>query len=330
MKIVNLPSGFAAVVLLLPVPAMALPDDAADLQEIVTSEYGGDANAYVADKDGDFRRMGCRDRVDLVQQLLDDGLVLADVRPFHLEQFYDCATRNKNEAVFALVVEPRSIEILEQRSPVLSDVVARDNYAMTLALLQNGAERWIIRDWAKTNLTGEGHLLYAAKFAVDRNRNDAIRAFSDAGFADILADARQPGFVDLVTQIGSGSQGGGGGLLGGLADLALGAALGGSPTDFLIASAGTSVLDRGEDDGSAPAQVDDLEMQRKLARYLATVEMPPEEEPSLADGEESELTSPTPQTDVLGELERLADLRDRGVLADEEFEAMKARILKGP
>ena len=30
---------------------------------------------------------------------------------------------------------------------------------------------------------------------------------------------------------------------------------------------------------------------------------------------------------TLGELQKLGDLRDRGILSDEEFEAMKARIL---
>jgi hypothetical protein len=38
---------------------------------------------------------------------------------------------------------------------------------------------------------------------------------------------------------------------------------------------------------------------------------------------------PPPQADVIGQLKELGELRDQGVLTDEEFQAQKARILNG-
>jgi hypothetical protein len=35
----------------------------------------------------------------------------------------------------------------------------------------------------------------------------------------------------------------------------------------------------------------------------------------------------TPQTDVIGQLKQLAELRDQGILTDDEFKAQKARTL---
>ena len=37
--------------------------------------------------------------------------------------------------------------------------------------------------------------------------------------------------------------------------------------------------------------------------------------------------APAPQPDMIGQLKQLAELRDRGILTDEEFNAQKARIL---
>jgi len=37
--------------------------------------------------------------------------------------------------------------------------------------------------------------------------------------------------------------------------------------------------------------------------------------------------APTPQEDTLSQLERLGDLKDQGVLTEEEFQAQKAKIL---
>jgi hypothetical protein len=39
--------------------------------------------------------------------------------------------------------------------------------------------------------------------------------------------------------------------------------------------------------------------------------------------------APAPATDLLGQLTQLGDLRDRGVLTDDEFAAQKAKILAG-
>jgi hypothetical protein len=37
--------------------------------------------------------------------------------------------------------------------------------------------------------------------------------------------------------------------------------------------------------------------------------------------------APAPQPDMIGQLKQLAELRDQGILTDEEFNAQKARIL---
>lgn len=318
---------------------MAFPDDAAELRQIIATQFGGDANAYVNEERGDFRRMACRNRADLVQQLLDDGLVVSDVPYQTLKRFYQCAFDENEWDALALIIDPETLVRVEQEAGSLflplQDPVSSNNYRATRLLLENGAHTVDNRRWTRGVLTKDGHRLNVAGFAVRQDLNEVLRAFEDAGFGEIVADARRPGFWDLVYNVGTGEEigGGFGGLLGGVADIVVGAALGGSTTDFLIASAGSSLLD-GEDDGgagrgAAPGQISDVELQRKLARYLVTVEMPPEAEPPSIESKGSQNAPSIQETDVLGELERLADLRDRGALTDEEFETMKAAILKG-
>lgn len=45
---------------------------------------------------------------------------------------------------------------------------------------------------------------------------------------------------------------------------------------------------------------------------------------------DEEAASASGTRNILEELDALGDLRDRGILSDEEFEAMKARILESP
>lgn len=339
MKHKSLLRGLAAALLTLPSAAMALPDDAGELRQIVATKFGGDANTYVIEESGDFRRMACRNRADLVQQLLDDGLVVSDVPYRTLKSFYQCAFDENEWDALALIIDPETLARVEQEAGnlflPLQDPVYSNNYKATRLLLENGAYTVDNRGWTKGVLTKDGHRLNIAGFAVRQNLNEVLRAFEDAGYAEIAADARQPGFWDLVYNVGTGKEIGGGlgGMLGGVADLVVGAALGGSPTDYLIASAGSAVLDNEADggaDGEAMlSQISDVELQRKLARYLVAVEMPPEAEPESIVSPNTENAPATQKADVLGDLERLADLRDRGMLTDEEFEAMKARVLEG-
>ena len=41
------------------------------------------------------------------------------------------------------------------------------------------------------------------------------------------------------------------------------------------------------------------------------------------------MAAPTPESSLIAELTQLGDLRDRGILTDDEFAAQKARILAG-
>ncbi len=335
MKQKSLLGGLAAALLTFPSAAMAFPDDAAELRQIIATQFGGDANSYVIGENGDFRRMACRNRVDLVQQLLDDGLVFSDVPYRTLKRFYQCAFDENEWDALALIIDPETLARVEQEAGSLflplQDPVYNNNYGATRLLLENGAHTVDNRRWTRGVLTKDGHRLNVAGFAVRQNLNEVLRAFEDAGFGEIVADARRPGFWDLVYNVGTGEEigGGFGGMLGGVADIVVGAALGGSTTDFLIASAGSSVLDDGADRAATPRQISDVEIQRKLARYLVTVEMPPEAEPASIESKGSENAPAIQETDVLGELERLTDLRDRGALTDEEFETMKAALLEG-
>ncbi len=329
------------------VPAQAFPDNAAELREIIATEFAGNANAYVEEERGDFRRMACRNRADLVQQLLDDGLVVSDIPFDTAEDFYECAFDEDSWTALALIIDPEVLAVIEQEASTyslpLQHAVYGDNYEGTRLLMENGAHTVDTRGWTQGTLTKDGHRLLVAHYITRENEQQAARGMEDAGYGDILADARQPGFWELVYQIGTGSEasgGGGGGLLGGIADIAIGAALGGSQMDFLMAGAGGSFLDAiaggGEGGGSGQASLspEGLEMQRRLSRYLLTVDAPPEPAPQ-PEAEPAALAAqpaagPAPASATLStleELERLADLRDRGVLSDAEFEAMKGQII---
>ncbi|GEM_PF-3322967 len=337
MTFVRLLGGLAATTVLFSQPALALPDDAAALREIIATEFGGDANAYVEEEDGDFRRMACRNRADLVQQLLDDGLVASDI-PFQTrERFYDCAFDEDGWDALALIIEPETLAILEREASTyalpLHYPVYGDDYKGTRLLLENGAHLMDTRSWTQGVLTEDGQRLLAARHITQENNGQAARGMEEAGYGEILADARQPGFTDLVVQIGTGSEAGGGGsggLLGGIADIAIGAALGGSPADFLISGAGGSFIDAMMDGGSESATLspEGVEMQRRLSRYLLIIEEPAEPEPPALAAQPSAAQAPVSATmSTLEELERLADLRDRGVLSVAEFEMMKDEIL---
>ncbi|WP_321324921.1 hypothetical protein [uncultured Parasphingorhabdus sp.] len=169
--------------------------------------------------------------------------------------------------------------------------VYRNAYTATRILLKSGAHTIDNRRCTKGVLTKDGHRLSIAGLAVRRNPDEVLRALEDAGYREIVADARLPGFRNLVHNVGIGGQIGG--LFGGFADCAVGAAPGGSASDFRIASAGSSILDSGSDGEAAPSQISDIAHQRKLARYLVTAEMPPEAEPPSIDSPNSETRPPS-------------------------------------
>lgn len=315
-------------------PALALPDNASELHASIVGEYGNDANAWVEDNGGDFRVMACRKRADLLRQLLDDGLEVSRISTKRLQPFYTCALDKNDEQIFPMIVEPKSLARIERESArwglPLHYSIGKDSHANTLAILKNGGHIWDKRDLAMRNYTRDGQLLNAAAVAIDQDNQNALRAFYDAGMGEIVEDARDKGFRHVVGQLALERDGKGGGLFGGILDLAVGAALGGSPMDFLIASAGTSALGSSGGGSTSVSASDRNAMKVRMARYLSNVETP------VTASAVSEATAPASPTaeatglsrlDTVEELERLAILRDRGVISEEEFDALKAKAI---
>jgi membrane-associated protease RseP (regulator of RpoE activity) len=244
---------------------------------------------------------------------------------------------------------------------------------------------------------------------VDDKKEDAIRAFQDAGFGYLIEAARNEQNVEYVRARAGQTGGGGGGLFRGLATMAAGRALGGTQGAILETMAKRSLSsDGGGDDQAAsggplplptgraelgaqldltrlpqgglriaavavdgPAQAAGLMAGDVITRiagvpvnsrgsfYVATknaVDLDTFEIVYRRDGTEQTLqfdpaarvvtasddaqaiaheATPSGQAAAsdteakLAELERLGDLRDRGILSEEEFEAMKAKILQG-
>ncbi len=61
--------------------------------------------------------------------------------------------------------------------------------------------------------------------------------------------------------------------------------------------------------------------EQAYAQQTAVAAAPPPQPPPAA--------APTPPVDTIDQLTKLGDLRDRGILTDEEFAAQKAKILAG-
>lgn len=386
-----------------------MPDNPAELRATIHAEHAGDANAYVAANESDFRRMGCKGRGDLLQVLLNEGLALEDV-PFQTHSKAAlCAFMKKDMSAVSVLMTPDFITAYElsrageaSAATLLWSALYSDDYDMVRYLLEHGVHTFNYhRYWEP--LTREEHLLLAAESAVKHSKEDAMRAFGDSGFGHILAAARNEDKVTYVTYRlkGGKAEGGGGGLLrslvGGLAGAALGgttgAAIGlleGSGSDSaggktVLPDSGPLPLDSGRADPglvlktvSAPQRgmlvaevlaggageaaglrVNDLVIRiagepvaLRGSFYVATAKaaMTPEYEVEfLREGELSSVTfgqhgpsapeesalpiaEPASQSvndDTLGRLEKLGDLRDRGVISAEEFEAMKVKIIGG-
>lgn len=92
--------------------ASALPDTPEQLRALVDSEYAGDANAWVeAEFRGDYRTLGCRGRVDLLQALIDAGLILENVPPAATSNMLRCAYGRGHLEVFRLGLNPQALRV---------------------------------------------------------------------------------------------------------------------------------------------------------------------------------------------------------------------------
>ncbi|WP_273678379.1 SHOCT domain-containing protein [Erythrobacter fulvus] len=399
-------------------PALAMPDDPAELNSLIRTKYNGDAAAYVEDNRGEFRKMGCEGRADLLQALLDAGLAFENLEQSRYSahaQAIRCAFDKGKMEALALLLTPDAMTMFEEvefgqtwQASLLSSAIYWDSYDRVRHLLENGVHA-AQHDKEAAILTREEHLLLAAYEALDTEKEDAIRAFQDAGFGHIIDAARNKANWRYVIDRMKGSRGGGGGglfrsLLGGVAGAALGGTTG-AALGFLGAGADASGDGdgNGAPQGSGPlplatnradlgAQLNPVTAPRRGLQvqkvdaggpsalaglmqgdvivsiagipvasrgsfYVATEEAFSKERfeveylrdgvqqtalfdkskaapetgaaqaaGNLAPEAQAPARAPDPAS-TLDELQKLGDLRDRGILSEEEFEAMKARIL---
>lgn len=388
-------------------PAQAMPEDVAEMRQIIAGEFGGNANAYVEEEAKDFRRMACRQRNDLLKTLLEDGLELDRLTyKTHVDAAY-CAYQKEAGPTLRLILTPDLMTQWEEStfgqkytmSPFQGAIYANE-YDLVKVFLENGVHQ-AFNDKELAVLTREEQLLLVVNWANDAGKEQAIRAFHDAGFSHIVAAAQNEANIRYV-RARLGKEGGGGGLLRTIAGGVAGAYLGGTTGAALgILKGGTSGSDNeAEIDPTRPLPLatnraelgmmlgpvtlpkPGLEVQeiavdgpasftdiakgdiivaiggmpvaRRGSLYVATEKVNDAEqfevdyirdgerrtaifglaqpEPALVELQAQPATSASSsnvssEDTTLAELERLADLRDRGVLSDEEFAAMKARIL---
>lgn len=397
----------ASASLLFATGAQAMPDDVAEMRQIIATEFGGDVKAYVEEESKDFRKMGCEGRLDLLQALLDDGLVLNDLSYRTHMGATSCAMRKEEPAAFKLLLTPDRMTEWEMAyfdenvmSP-LQYAIYENEYGLVRTMLENGVHQ-AFNDDDYAVLTREEQLLLVANWANDAGKEHALRAFRDAGFEHILAAAQNKANVQFIrTRLGKGG-GGGGGLFRTIAGGVAGAYLGGSTGAALgILEAGTSGADekveidptkplpiptnraelgimfqhvdvprrgleiQGIAEGKAASFTDlvkgdiivaigGMPVATRGSLYVATERLVdaeqfeveylrdgeigttifglPQPQPEIAEAsalpvESQSVSAASGEDSTLAELERLADLRDRGVLTEEEFTEMKARIL---
>jgi len=72
---------------------------------------------------------------------------------------------------------------------------------------------------------------------------------------------------------------------------------------------------------------------QEQAQYEQQYQQPQYQQPAYAPPSQYEAAPPTQEADdgssLIAQLEKLGDLRDKGILTDEEFAAQKARLLAG-
>lgn len=390
-------------------PVQAMPTDAASLKQVVQTRYAGNANAYAEDEAKDLKEMACKGRIDLLQALLDDGLKPADLSLRTNYPALKCALDKKNAEAFSLLLTPDGLADWENGCAghygcwmPLRSAIQTNDYASVRAVLESGAHYfWEHKDYLI--LSREEHLLLAASTAMKDAKEEAQRAFTDAGFGHILEAARSKNNVRYIeNRVDAADGGGGGGLLGGIVGLAAGAAIGGASGKGMMLSGGLNALDGG-DDGQPSKAPPPLSLETGRARLgigferkrtpvhgigvLLVQEGSPAEHAGLQKGDivthiagEPVATrasvyvathkaagtktyevsyvrdgaarktifglpapapmdpSPSPQTQdatasapqagsLLKTLEKLGDLRDRGILSEDEFQQLKARAL---
>lgn len=234
--------------LLLATAARAMPDDTAQMRQIIATQFEGDVTAYVEQERDDFRRMACRKRNDLIQALLDDGLKLDSLSFETHGGAASCALQKKAAATLGLVLTPDLMTQWEDRvlgqkhvmSP-LQYAIFRNDYDLVRVLLENGVHQ-AFNDEDLVSLTREEQFLLVANWAEGAGKRQALRAFDDMGFGPIMAAAKNKANVQFVrARVGKGGAKGGGGLLRSVAGGLAGAYLGGSMgAAFGILQGGTS------------------------------------------------------------------------------------------
>ena len=291
----------ATASLLVAAPAVALPADPAELNSIIQTRYGDDPAAYVADNKGEFRKIGCQGRIDLMQQLFDRGLDLDAVEPDSRSDMFVCAIYRKEAAFLKVFLTPRWLAEVDEkyagRSPIspLMFAVDANDYDLAAAILANRPGYYFWRGGGNENITREGQLLLGAYRARRQKKERALQAFVEALPADLIADSRNDAFIDRLQEAAkgrdsagsaSGDSGGGGGLfrsiLGGVAGAALGGTTG-AAIGFLGAAGGDSdeaQADGGQSAGSANVDSSARTFspeQKRLATYLYNVSYTPDD-----------------------------------------------------
>ena len=389
-------------------PAQAMPDDVAEMRQIIAGEFGGDVNAYVEEEAKDFRRMACRRRNDLIEALLEDGLELDRLTYRTHVRAVICATEKEAGPTLRLILTPDLMTRWEESafgqkysmSPFQYAIYANE-YGLVKVFLENGVHQ-ANNDEDFASLTREEQFLLIVDYANDAGKEHAIRAFRDAGFRHIVAAAQNEANIRYV-RARAGKGGGGGTLLGTIAGGVAGAFLGGTTGAAIgMLEGGTSGSDNESEidltrplplatnraflglrvdpvklpepglevqeiaeDGPASftdiakgdiiVAIGGIPVSRRGSLYVETEKVNDSEqfeveyvrgserrtalfglaqpEPDLVE-QEAQRTTPASSSIVsskdttLAKLERLADLRDRGVLSEEEFTALKARILE--
>lgn len=303
-------------------PLLAAPESVAELRALIDQEYAGDPHAWAADEERDFRRLGCRGKTEMVQALLDDGLELDRLSVENHGILAHCAGWNGHTEIFRLAASQRSMEWVNAH--IFSDpnsqgffkrIVDRDYAEVVRVGLENGLYAWDARGDRDETLNRDGQLLLAASQAFRDGNTASFEAFEDAGYGYLLEDARD---WDFRTELYRVSMDGSGGFLGALAEFALGAAVGGLAGDAMMAGSALDAVSDSDAGVDSPGS--------RFLPYLAGYEGPATPAVSAEPIGDQEVGS-NQASDKIGELERLADLRDRGVITQAEFDELKAEVL---
>jgi predicted PhzF superfamily epimerase YddE/YHI9 len=81
------------------------------------------------------------------------------------------------------------------------------------------------------------------------------------------------------------------------------------------------------EDEDLQAAMTDLDIQNQPTTEAEKAQLMADEGPQDATSQSSAAPAGTGEPDYIAELERLADLRDKGIVTDEEFEAKKRQLL---